>query len=473
MLTCKKCLALGREGPATHCTSCKLCKDHHECKCIRCTTCNILVGRDSICGQCGSCISHHILEPTVIGRKFPHRRCMYVRKGVIQPSYTLNPLHRALGLEVELAICQNMTDTMPRKDHFNYTFVHDGSVVPSGLELVTPPMLGDNFISDVKWLAQQFAYYKCAVNKTCGLHVHVDAGGMKYSQLRSVLLGWSHIQDQVFKYLCAPWRSTDSRVVAFCRPNLIPSDSALYTASEASGIKLALIMYLYQREKATLKSYLDMGYTQSEYRSYNEKFKSQLEEITRHKYQNTARRSALNLHSWMMRGTVEFRLKESTIDEQELLNWPQWCGWFVEHLSKLSLQECQNLPDLKTLTGQMCDIGMPRDVLGWVESKVKGAGLPKPPPLEPEPSQPLGGTVEGWTDPALETAREEFSRQRRAYAQMQQQAISNIQPTTTRYQNVSTTSFASNYGLSNTSLDNIFRTPFSNAAPSPNPNPEE
>jgi len=90
----------------------------------------------------------------------------------------------------------------------------------------------------------------------------------------------------------------------------------------------------------------------------------------------------LNLHSWMYRGTVEWRMKEASVELEELVTWPVWCGWFVEATSRMTEAESRaKCMDLVTFTERW----MPRWVTDWVERKVMQRGKP----------------MEHWAEPAV------------------------------------------------------------------------
>ena len=87
-----------------------------------------------------------------------------------------------------------------------------------------------------------------------------------------------------------------------------------------------------------------------------------------------------------MRGTVEFRLKEGTTTKADLMNWPLWCGWFVQKCTGLTDKEVmwwmKQPPKLIELAERFTasTLGgarMPKSVLKWVEAKIAEAAKPR------------------------------------------------------------------------------------------------
>jgi hypothetical protein len=83
------------------------------------------------------------------------------------------------------------------------------------------------------------------------------------------------------------------------------------------------------------------------------------------------RYSSMNVHSHFFRGTIEFRLKEGTLDPTEIIFWPLFCGWFVEMATRLRDDEVMainSLSDWVKLMREKCIIQP--SVIDWVEEKV-------------------------------------------------------------------------------------------------------
>lgn len=263
-------------------------------------------------------------------------------------------------MEIELSNWHNFHPSSLK--HAKGTVVHDGSVRPSGNELVVGKMLGDEYLVHMGELAQSLTLNMCEVNTTCGYHVHVDAIDLTPRLLRKLYIGFALIQKQLWGTLVAKYRRTSPDVYSFCKeldPVHIPT---LMAMTRSSQVMTWLTNHLYSLDHTK--------YTPEEYRYKLNYHKG-------HKYENQARRQALNFHSWMMRGTVEFRLKEGTVAPADLIMWPLWCGWFVHKVSAMTDKQLTTWigkpPTLVELAKGWA-VGpspCPQDLVAWVEAKCK------------------------------------------------------------------------------------------------------
>ena len=275
-----------------------------------------------------------------------------------------------------------LTTRMSTATNLSWHLEHDGSVSPSGQELVTGVSGGDQFLSGMASLSELLNRVGCKVNSTCGLHVHVDAADLGYLELRRILAGFMVFVPQLWGSLVAAGRRTNQ----YCPPPPISSLelSKLMNLTSVGEVRDWFHKFLYNVEPMDT-------YTPSEKRAVI----AQLKQFKAKKYMNTARRMAINFHSWMMRGTVEFRLKEATLDPGDLMMWPLWCGWFVEILggstkggihSGLTDKEVMMwMHDPPTLQ-QLADDCMPKALAAWVKERL----------ASPAPNAPIYGSGEAW-----------------------------------------------------------------------------
>ena len=401
---CKNCLIMGRVKPIHICSRCKYCTDHNGCHCVPCALCNKRVAPGEVCSKCSRCREHHS-ELIPESRDFPFRKCEYKNPPVKRcscsqledysacnkckrcpkhactcESFIINPLRRTIGCELEIAEYGRFLNGSWPDIPVTYALEHDGSVVPSGQELVTARMIGDKVPLAMGALAKHLKSSGASVNETCGFHVHVDAAEASAADLRRILAGFWIFQDQIFDALVAPERSTN----VFCPKVRLddPEVFELMKLSSSAEINNWFYRYLYGMEPS-----YNALWTPTQRRTAIKGFEDKLKQRKAHKYENAARRHAINFHSWMMRGTVEFRLKEGTIDEVELINWPLWCGWFVQKFSSFQDKELlwwmKKTPTLVEISERFCasTLGgarMPKSVLQWVQKKVDEAKLPRP-----------------------------------------------------------------------------------------------
>lgn len=191
------------------------------------------------------------------------------------------------------------------------------------------------------------------------------------------------VQDEVFRFLV----TSDRKDNQYCHP-LEFNLSTLMSLTTNTAAKLFFASYLYRLVPQVVLSIDSISIRAEKLRD----FKSRLDAHKRDKFGTSRRYDALSLHSFNMRGTLEFRLKEGTMKMADLINWPLWCGWFVQKVSSLpdkqvNLWLAKNPPSLMDLTDSFTvstpgGRKMPKSVAEWVRDKIFG-------PLEyTEPSLP-------------------------------------------------------------------------------------
>lgn len=342
---------------------CGVC-NHCGCKCVVCTMCRKLTpprpskycARCMMCKHCDKC--RHM--PAFI---HPMRLNTRVTKGWI------NPLPRILGVELEIGDWKQFRHYKFKQ--LRYSPAHDWSVKPSEEEMVITPLGGDQFFKGMIELAQALDMHKCIINETCALHVHVDGTDLSAFEVRRLLYIYANIEADVYKYLIAPWRSSNPEVIHYCqmltKPHVYcercerydtqyPRSRAtrevftktlvrLRAAKTTADIKAILVRTLYGLETPNLQ------YTQLMARKGG-----------RYEW---CRYVGLNLHAWQHRGTIEWRMKEGTENLMELTMWPLFCGWVTHAATRMNDVEAEGMTLAK-----LCTAYMPRYVGAWVREKM-------------------------------------------------------------------------------------------------------
>lgn len=348
---------------------CKQC-GYETCKCIKCKSCKVRVPPKAICQRCWQCREHH---DAYNNKDFPHRRCCY-KAELDNASYLLNPLRRHLGVELELGNFGSVLDDHPNYSYLPYQFVHDGSVQGSGQELVTGKLIGDSYLYGMAQLCHDLKATDATANASCGYHVHVNAAEFTPMDLRRVLVGFYLIQQQLYGTLVDRNRYNSEHARMYCAP--LRCDPAELMAMNSKGeFNSWLHNWLYGVELPVKAAFGSGDEAALLYKAKLQQIDATLKSLKSTKYVNRARRWALNFHSWMMRGTLEFRLKEGTVDTSDLMMWPLWCGWFVQSMKDTSDKEVgywiKNPPTLVELATHMGSVGMPQYVGDWVRGKCK------------------------------------------------------------------------------------------------------
>jgi len=184
--------------------------------------------------------------------------------------------------------------------------VRDGSV-DNGFEINTSPASGDDFIKQLTELGDALANQGAGVNASCGLHCHVDARDYNFYDVKKLALLWRMVEPALYR-LCHPSRKTSS----YCKPCGAQFVNALENGKIPKDVKKSFFKGIYGQEPG---------------RELNRKAVSEGS-----KY-NNARYAALNLHSWLYRGTVENRMHHGTVNTEKMIRWGLLNAYLLDYAS--------------------------------------------------------------------------------------------------------------------------------------------
>lgn len=232
------------------------------------------------------------------------------------------PASRLAGVEVEVAgggASPKPLNKWIRK--WGAGCVYDGSIDNegaewAGMEIVTPPASGEKLVEILTELDAALSESEAKVNKSCGLNVHVDGGKLSWQAIENFCKLWILVEDEMFglvaksrreSHYCKPFRNHAARILGA---------KSIETGSHTVAMKKAFVRGLYGarvgRENKKLK------------------------EKKLHKYDDS-RYAAVNLHSWVYRGTIEFRLHHGTTKMlAKVLPWVRICRAIVHYSASMT-----------------------------------------------------------------------------------------------------------------------------------------
>jgi hypothetical protein len=183
----------------------------------------------------------------------------------------------------------------------NWRSVHDGSISAfgdgsRGVEFVSRyPVNGDRLYQDIEYITGYLNNdldFPFSVNKSCGVHVHVDGRDLDWRGLKAALLIGKSAQDIIYKMM-PPSRDQGRwcKRIPLSRRQIMEIDSD--------------------------QSFIDSWYGAWHVNPSMEKY-------------NDSRYCGMNMHARIIHGSVEFRYHSGTTNLQKILNWVKICTAIVD-----------------------------------------------------------------------------------------------------------------------------------------------
>ena len=207
-------------------------------------------------------------------------------------AFVLNKFERAVGVEIETI--GNHSDFISLLPDFRVT--SDGSISDTGddegFEFISKPMRGDHLFFEIDNICSHLIDNSFWINRTCGLHIHIDARDLFYEELKGIALVARSFERVIFSMMPKSRNSTN-----WCKPMQMNKDAIKRIDSNEDFIE---------------KYYDSCG----QYPSMD-------------KY-NDARYHGLNLHARVYLGTIEFRYHSGTNNPTKIKNWITICQSIVQ-----------------------------------------------------------------------------------------------------------------------------------------------
>lgn len=204
-----------------------------------------------------------------------------------------NKSRRFIAVEIEVADTDSRVDDSSRLyktiKRWGGQIVEDGSLPDTGFEINTAPAAGDLFVKEIAEICKDLSFHGASVTKACGLHVHVDARDFNFYDMRRLVYLYSKVEPALFGMVSGSRRNS-----RYCEP---------------CGDYLADGLDKFKYPKAAKNKLLKNIYRGNHYK-----------DARKDKYAE-GRYAAMNLHSWMYRGTVENRMHHGTVNYTKIINW--------------------------------------------------------------------------------------------------------------------------------------------------------
>lgn len=239
-------------------------------------------------------------------------------------------------------------------------------------EMVTPICRYDDIVA-IQEIIRELKKYGAITNKSCGIHVHVDASPFDARTLRNITNIMASKEDLIYKAL----KVSVARENQYCRK-----------------IEYRFLEELNQKKPKTLEGVERIWYD-GDSRS--------------HRHYDDSRYHCLNLHSVFQKGTIEFRLFNGTLHAGKIKAYIQFClaiGAQALNQTCASRRKTQTTNEKYTFRTWLLRLGLIGDEFATARQHLL-AELP--------------GCI-AWRDPAQAEAQKERLRQKREKEMEEQRA---------------------------------------------------
>ena len=345
MLKAEKCVGCGK---GLRCCRCPRC-EHSGCK----------LDQKSCCGNCANhCVCDHqcfrFVNRSLYKHPAPPRE-----KGMT----------RLLGAEIETAGSKGYSPLLrDAVKKWRASIVGDGSIYSPGVELVTQPAGGSQWLQMIADLGAGFAESKAFTSSACGLHIHVDAGDMGVWEVRRLIKLYAHIEQCLYDAL--PFSRTESRFSIPCGQKYLKWLDNL--GAKLTKTKLQTVQYGLVPPRMGMRVYDDklkreVIISKSTQPTIDRMLQKQAVARTSRKYDET-RYNGLNMHSYWFRGTFEFRHHHGTNDPVKITNWGIFVGSIVDFAATKSDAGVAKLLKLAPREAVFA-MGIREETLTWLKSR--------------------------------------------------------------------------------------------------------
>jgi len=224
--------------------------------------------------------------------------------------------------------CGHGSDGESRVDavvnRYEASVVGDGSVSPNGIEIVTRPVAGPYMVRMISDLMIAARADGLRANGTCGVHVHVDGRDLTWYDIRRVILAYAITEPYLLAIV--PRRRRNGRYSAVCGERYL---GMLTRCGDTVPLtKRKIIGNLYGVSERDTERHRGMEFKRAKEAKYH-----------------SVRYHALNLHSWIHRGTLEWRLPPGSARATRILGYARTFLDLVAWSQRTSERDLWSLAD--------------------------------------------------------------------------------------------------------------------------------
>jgi hypothetical protein len=177
--------------------------------------------------------------------------------------------------------------------HNGWKVTSDGSINgTNSFEIVSPVLEGEQGMAEVEIVCRTLKQMNAKINKTCGLHVHIEGRGFSLAQWRNIYKNYAKLENVIDAFMPISRRANNN---TYCK--------------SIKGSRSMVELFEKIDNSRTVKELANMNGTDNRYLK-------------------------LNAQSYFKHGTIEFRQHSGTIEFTKISNWVRFLHNLVSFSEK-------------------------------------------------------------------------------------------------------------------------------------------
>lgn len=241
--------------------------------------------------------------------------------------FTINDSRRFASVEIEIFDYNNAVKLNKALSKWNCAVVKDASMVreagergvivarDKSFEINTTPACGNLLYDQLKEVSEGLDDSKSKITIDCGIHVHVDCRDYGYQELRKFIKTYYFIEEALFA--AVHWTRDTNDFCKRCGEDYYNRVISSIIKPTTKELKAAIIKSVYGDKSLELRDGPYERYSQPNFWYERADHYGRAGGMRR----NEKRYSAINLHSYFLRGSIESRVHHASTDFNEIYNW--------------------------------------------------------------------------------------------------------------------------------------------------------
>lgn len=235
-------------------------------------------------------------------------------------------------------------DSCPKKTEWR---IHEDCSLSCGhlgsAEVVSPVLRGAEGLRQVRKVCNALQKFGATVNKSCGLHVHVGAEGLSFSQISNIYFRYAQHETTIDRFVSPERRLNKNRY----------SRSIRNSADKGQIVRHLRDCIANTRQERDLQTFRTLLLAVDKASTFQQAFNS-LPDKSKENFLSSRSRNdrcyKVNLEALDHHGTIEFRHHQGSIDPTVVSNWIRFIVNFVNTSVRHSKVELDPLVGLSTVS---------------------------------------------------------------------------------------------------------------------------